>query len=55
MHRLVDNQLKHGVQDDPHGEQSADGRHAAPQQFSSALGMEEQTEQVGRVSRLGIS
>ena len=54
MHRLVEDELKHDVHDDPHGEQVADGRRSASQQFSSTSSIEEQTEQVGRVSRLGI-
>ena len=55
MHRAVEDQLKHDVYDDPRGDLVPDGRHAASQQFSSASSTLEQPEQVGRISRLGIS
>lgn len=51
---MVDYQLKHDVQDNPDGEQGADGLRSASQQFTSTSRIEEQTEQVGWVSRLGI-
>jgi hypothetical protein len=51
MHRSVEDQLKHDVKDDPHGKQGADGGYSASQQFSATFGIEEQTEQVGWVSR----
>jgi hypothetical protein len=46
---MVDDQVKHDIQDDPYGEQSADGLRSASQQFTSPSSIEEQTEQVGRV------
>jgi hypothetical protein len=52
MYRPVEDELKHNVQNESHGKQRADGRHPASQQFLSTSGVEEQAEQVGRVSRL---
>jgi hypothetical protein len=55
MHPVVDEQLKDDVQDDPHAKQRADGRRSVSQQFPSTFSIEEETEQVRRISRLGIS
>ncbi len=55
MHRVVKDQLKYEVHDDPYGEQVADGRHSASQEFSSMSRAEVRTEQVGRISRAGVS
>jgi hypothetical protein len=49
MYRAIEDQLKHDIHDDSHGEQIADGRHSASQEFSSISRIKEQTEQVGRV------
>jgi hypothetical protein len=38
----------------PKGEQVADSGHSAAQQFSSMFSTEEQAEQLGRMSRLGV-
>jgi hypothetical protein len=54
MHRVVEDQLEHDVQDDPQGEQSSDGRRAASQQFSSLFRTEDQREQVRLMYRPGI-
>jgi hypothetical protein len=54
MHRVVEDQLKHDVHDDPQGDQVADHRHAASQQFPTTSNTEEQSEQVRRIARLGI-
>ncbi len=54
MHRVVEDELKYYVRDDSQGDHVADGRHAASQQFSSTFSTEEQPEQVGRISCLGI-
>ena len=54
MHRVVEDQLKYDVEDNPRGEQVADVRHAASQEFSSVFSMEEQTVQIGRLSRFSV-
>ena len=54
MHGVVEDQLENDVHDDPQGEQVADGRHSASQQFSSTSSTEEQPQQEGRIPRLGI-
>jgi hypothetical protein len=54
MHCPIEDQLKHDVHEDPHGEQSAESCCSTSQQFSSTSSMEEQTEQVGRILRPGI-
>ena len=54
MHRVVQDQLKHDVQNDPHSKQIADVRHAASPESSSVFSMEEQTVQIGWLSRFDI-
>ena len=54
MHRVIKDELKQDVHDDTHGDQIADSCHSASQRFSSTSSMEEQTENIGRISDLGI-
>ncbi len=54
MHRVIEDQLKYDVEDNPHGEQVADVRHAASQELSSVFSMEEQTEQIGWLSDFSV-
>lgn len=55
MRRVVENQLKPEVHDDPYREQVADGRQAPSQEFTSMATTEDEPEEVGRMSRLGVA
>ena len=55
MNHLINEQLSDRVQQDSYGQQMADCRHPAPQQFLALVGVETQGENIGGLSALCVS